>query len=620
MGEGQGRGRLVGGRYRLTAVVGRGGMGTVWRAYDELLDRDVAVKEVLLPPGLEGTERDILYQRTFREARASARLNHPGVVTVHDVVREDGRPWIIMEFVRARPLQEIIDHDGPLPPRRVAEIGRQLLEALNHAHAAGILHRDVKPNNVMIADGGRAVLTDFGIAQMPGEVTLTQTGLVMGSPAYIAPERAQGDKAIPASDLWALGATLYTAVEGRSPYERGDAMAALAATLTEDPPPPRRAGRLGPIIQGLLVRDPARRMPAAAALPLLADLASVDSAPYPQSAPQPAPHAAPHAAPQSARDPYRDWAEETQLDRTHFAPGPGPGPGPAPPPGPAFGPAARPPSFDPGSADTVNDPPALDGPTVLEDGLGPGTYAASPSAYEQTWAANPAGGAVNTQGGAAPADTVDPDDEATRLATPDKPPSRFRSRRFVLGGIAFAVGLGLVVAGIALWPQLTKSGGNGGGNGTTASQSPAPAPAGYTSVRGPGFTLAAPTGWKRTQVRNSIFWTAPDGNTFIQVDSAVWSGSSNQQAFRAEADAKRRSDAFGDYTQKRVEDLTYQGQPATDWEFTFIAGNKQKIHAQDRFVRLGGHTYAIYFRAPDSAWLTSADRVNVLYQTFRAPS
>src|SRR5918992_1422050 len=229
MGAGQGRGRLVGGRYRLTTVVGRGGMGTVWRAHDELLDRDVAVKEVLLPPGLEAAERDILYQRTFREARASARLNH--------------------------------------------------------AHAAGILHRDVKPSNVMISADGRAVLTDFGIAQMPGEVTLTQTGLVMGSPAYIAPERAQGDSAIPASDLWALGATLYTAVEGRSPYERGDAMAALAATLTEDPPPPRRAEQLGPIIQGLLVRDPTRRMPATAALPLLAGAASDDPARYPRSAP-----------------------------------------------------------------------------------------------------------------------------------------------------------------------------------------------------------------------------------------------------------------------------------------------------------------------------------------------
>ena len=560
-------------------------MGTVWRAHDELLGRDVAVKEVLLPPGLEPAERDILYQRTFREARASARLNHPGVVTVHDVVREDGRPWIIMEFVRARPLQEIIDQDGPLPPRRVAEIGVQLIEALIHAHAAGILHRDVKPSNVMISDDGRAVLTDFGIAQMLGEATLTLTGLVMGSPAYIAPERAQGDKAMPASDLWALGATLYTAVEGRSPYERGDAMAALAATLTEDPAPPRRAERLGPIIQGLLVRDPTRRMPAAAALPLLADAASDDPTGYPRSAP------GPHDG---------DWAEETQLDRTQFAPAPAPGPGYGPTPGPA--------DFDPGSADTVNDPPSLESATLLDDGgpygQGRGGYAATPRSYEQTWTAAPAG----------PSDTTPPAAEAARPAPPEPPAGRRTSRRFVLGGITFAVGLAVVVAAVVVWQVFIKDDGQGG----TGAQSPATAPTGFTIVRGPGFSLAAPNGWTRSQLNNNTFWAAPDRNSFIQIDTTAWAGSSNQQAFRAENDAKRRSDAFGDYSQKKVEDLTYQGQPATDWEFTFTATNKQKIHAQERFVRLGGHTYAIYFRAPDSAWLSSADRVNVLYQTFRA--
>jgi hypothetical protein len=588
MGAVQGRGRLVGGRYRLTTVVGRGGMGTVWRAHDELLDRDVAVKEVLLPPGLEAAERDILYQRTFREARASARLSHPGVVTVHDVVREDGRPWIIMQFVQARPLQEIIDQDGPLPPRRVAEIGLQLLEALNHAHAAGILHRDVKPSNVMISGDGRAVLTDFGIAQMPGEVTLTQTGLVMGSPAYIAPERAQGDKAMPASDLWALGATMYTAVEGRSPYERGDAMAALAATLTEDPPPPRRAERLGPIIQGLLVRDPARRMPAAAALPLLASVASGEQTRFPQQAP----------------GPYGgDWAEDTHLDRTQFAPAPGPTLGPA--------------DFDPGSADTVNDPPALEGATMLDEddpyghgpaGQGLAGYAAGPRGYEQTWGANPQGGA---------ADTTPPTEEAARQASPEQPAPRRRSKRIVLGGITFAVGLALVVAALVLWPLMNKDD-NKGNAGATASQSPAVAPPGYTITRGPGFSLAVPNGWTRSQLNNNTFWTAPDRNSFIQIDTTAWPGSSNQQALRAEADAKRRSDAFGDYSQKRVEDLTYQGQPATDWEFTFTAADDQKIHAQERFVRLGGHTYAIYFRTPESSWLSSAGRVNVIYQTFRA--
>ncbi|SNR28738.1 serine/threonine-protein kinase [Actinomadura mexicana] len=276
--------RLLGNRYRLDSVVGRGGMGTVWRAFDTMLDREVAVKEVVLPPGLSDAERAVLYERTFREARASARLNHPGVVTVHDVVEESDRPWIVMELVLAPSLQDIIER-GPMEHRRVADIGLQMLGALQHAHQKGILHRDVKPSNVLVTDAGRAVLTDFGIAQMEGDSTLTQTGLVMGSPAYIAPERVQGERAVPASDLWALGATLYAAVEGRSPYERSDAMSSLQAALTEPVPPARNAGPLGRVLEGLLAREPLRRMTAAQALPLLTQVAAMP----PPSPPRPPP-------------------------------------------------------------------------------------------------------------------------------------------------------------------------------------------------------------------------------------------------------------------------------------------------------------------------------------------
>ncbi|TDD81379.1 serine/threonine-protein kinase, partial [Actinomadura rubrisoli] len=267
-----GQARLLGNRYRLDSVVGRGGMGTVWRAYDVMLDREVAVKEVVLPPGLSESERAVLYERTFREARASARLSHPGVVIVHDVVEEADRPWIVMELVLAPSLQDLLDQ-GPMEHRRVAEIGLQMLAALRHAHEKGILHRDVKPSNVLITDAGRVVLTDFGIAQVEGDATLTQTGLVMGSPAYIPPERAQGERAVPASDLWALGATLYAAVEGRSPYERSDAMASLQAALTEPVPPPRNAGPLTRVLEGLLAREPVNRMTAVQAQPLLTQVA-----------------------------------------------------------------------------------------------------------------------------------------------------------------------------------------------------------------------------------------------------------------------------------------------------------------------------------------------------------
>ncbi|MCD0451286.1 protein kinase [Actinocorallia sp. API 0066] len=272
----QGPGRPLGGRYRLLGEIGRGGMGVVWRARDTMLDRDIAVKEVTFGPGLSQREKDVLKQRTLREAKASARLNHPNVVTVHDVVEEDGRPWIVMELVEARSLQDILDVERTIAPWRAAEIGRQVLEALRAAHGRGILHRDVKPSNILINEDHpvRVVLTDFGIAQMEGDVTLTQTGLVMGSPAYIPPERVQGERATAASDLWSLGATLFAAVEGHAPYERADAMAVLSAALSEPAPKPRHAGQLTRVLEGLLTREPAARMTGDQALPLLTDVSS----------------------------------------------------------------------------------------------------------------------------------------------------------------------------------------------------------------------------------------------------------------------------------------------------------------------------------------------------------
>jgi serine/threonine protein kinase len=262
---------LIAQRYQLLAEVGRGGMGTVWHARDKVLGRDVAVKEVILPHGFSDHDREIQHKRTFREARTAARLSHPGVVTVYDVVEEDGRPWIVMELIRERSLQQRITEDGPLPPRSAAEIGRQMLGALTAAHKAGILHRDVKPSNVLISEerSTRAVLTDFGIARAQSDATLTQTGMLIGSPAYIAPERARGRRALPASDLWSLGVTLYAMVEGKSPFDRVEAMASLLAVLTEEPEPPSHAGPLRPVIDGLLHKDPDKRLSATDAAAML---------------------------------------------------------------------------------------------------------------------------------------------------------------------------------------------------------------------------------------------------------------------------------------------------------------------------------------------------------------
>ena len=252
-------GTLIGGRYTLRAAVGHGGMGTVWRAADTLLRRDVAIKEVILPPGLAPSDRDSMYERTMREARAAAALQHPAVVQVYDVVHENGRPWIVMELLEARSLADMVIEDGPVNPRVVAKIGIALLGALEVAHAHGVLHRDVKPANVLICTDGRCVLTDFGVARMPTDVQLTTPGMVLGSPHFISPERAMGSDFGPPSDLFSLGVTLYTAIEGRPPFDKGDPIETMHAVVEDPPTPAVRAGSLTPVLMGLLEKDPARR-------------------------------------------------------------------------------------------------------------------------------------------------------------------------------------------------------------------------------------------------------------------------------------------------------------------------------------------------------------------------
>ncbi|MEE1942250.1 protein kinase [Streptomyces sp. TRM 70361] len=266
----RGPGRVVDGRFELLERLGSGGMGTVWRARDTVLDRQVALKEVRPPdPALdgdggggedgEGPASRRLRERVLREARALARISHPHVVTVHHIVDSRPHPWIVMELLPGRSLQDLLG-GGPPAPREVARIGRQLLSALRAAHAAGILHRDVKPANVLLRPDGSAVLTDFGIAALRGSASLTMTGEIIGSPEYIAPERIRGDGGdTPAADLWSLAMTLYVCAEGVSPLRRGSALATLAAVLDDPVPEPVRAGPLAPALTAMLVRDPAAR-------------------------------------------------------------------------------------------------------------------------------------------------------------------------------------------------------------------------------------------------------------------------------------------------------------------------------------------------------------------------
>jgi hypothetical protein len=273
--------RVIGGRYVVLAELGRGGMGVVWRAEDRVMGRQVAVKELHLPQGLSPEERALFRERLLREARTAGRLNDPGVVTVYDVVTDDGVDHIVMELVEAPTLAEMVATRGPLDERSTTTVALQLLSALRTAHENGVVHRDVKPSNVMLGPGGRVRLADFGIAQAADDPRLTMSGAVVGSPAYMSPERLEGAPATPASDMWALGATLFHAVEGRGPFGRETTAATITAVLHADVPALRTRGALGAVISGLLQRDSQARLGGQQAMALLssAGAGSADTGP-----------------------------------------------------------------------------------------------------------------------------------------------------------------------------------------------------------------------------------------------------------------------------------------------------------------------------------------------------
>lgn len=262
MSEVPGTGRVIADRYRLLDPLGESGAGIVWLARDEVLGREVAVKEVRAPTALSAADTELLHARLEREARTATRFSHRNAVAVHDVVTQDSRPWIVMELVRGLALSDVLDAGGPLSPRRAARIGAEVLAALRGAHEAGLLHLDVKPGNVLMANDGRVMLKDFGITPADGPSGLTATGEPIGSPDYLAPERARGRAPGPESDLWSLGVLLYAAAEGRSPFGRNTPADTLRAVGEEEPPPLRRAGALAPVIEGLLRKDPAGRLTA----------------------------------------------------------------------------------------------------------------------------------------------------------------------------------------------------------------------------------------------------------------------------------------------------------------------------------------------------------------------
>ncbi|MEV4439266.1 serine/threonine-protein kinase [Streptomyces sp. NPDC049577] len=366
-------GQVLGGRYRVTAPIGRGGMGVVARAVDELLGREVAVKILRVYTDASGPELADLRARMQREAQAAARIRHGGVVTVHDVTEDQGLPVIVMELVDGPSLDDVLAERGSLEPREAAAIGAKLMDALGAAHRAGVLHRDVKPANVLLERGGRVVLTDFGIATMEASdedamTRLTQSGQIIGSIDYLPPERAQGREPGPASDIWSLGMTLYAAVEGASPFRRTSVWSTMTAIVNEPLPEPRRAGPLTPVLRALMAKEPEHRPSAEQARRMLEEVAAggtpdpapaptaavsplpppgFGAAPLPQAAPQPFPQPSPPSFPQPAAQPFPQPSPPS-FPQPAAQPFPHPSPHPFPQPPPTgYGPPPGVPAPDP---------------------------------------------------------------------------------------------------------------------------------------------------------------------------------------------------------------------------------------------------------------------------------
>ncbi|MFH8787219.1 serine/threonine-protein kinase [Streptomyces roseoverticillatus] len=474
-------GKLLGGRYRVTATIGRGGMGVVARAVDELLNREVAVKVLRAFTDASATELADLRIRMQREAQAAARIRHGGVVTVHDVTEEQGLPVIVMELVDGPSLDDVLEERGALEPHEAAAIGAKLMDALDAAHRAGVLHRDVKPGNVLLEHGGRVVLTDFGIATMEAAgddamAKLTQSGQIIGSLDYLPPERAQGKEPGPASDIWSLGMTLYAAVEGTSPFRRTSVWSTLSAIVTEPLPAPQRAGALAPVLQALMAKEPEHRPAAGEARELLERVAAGGTAaPYaPVPGPGPAVTPTPGSAAAAATPAPMPLHEPTPTQAV--APGPPPGFGAAPP---AFHQPSPSPQHSPHPQPLQSSQPLHAGypqPGLPHQHPQPGAPAASP--------------APGTNPGSGPGRSTTARSTTTRSATADR--KRRRSRTVIAAAAAAVVlaGGGVTYALTGNHSSSTKgdeaqaaqpavsspadSGQPGGGDATAGAHSPSP--------------------------------------------------------------------------------------------------------------------------------------------------
>ncbi|MBZ6131231.1 serine/threonine-protein kinase [Streptomyces olivaceus] len=614
------QGRLVADRYRLEDTIGSGGMGRVWRAHDEVLHRVVAIKELTAALYVSESDQAILLARTRGEARAAARINHSAVVTVHDVLEHDGRPWIVMELVEGRSLADAVKAEERVEPREAARIGLWVLRALRAAHTAGVLHRDVKPGNVLLGDDGRVLLTDFGIAQIEGDSTITRTGEVVGSVDYLAPERVRGHDPGPASDLWALGATLYTAVEGRSPFRRTSPLTTMQAVVEEDAGEPRYAGPLAPVISALLCKDPQARPDVTEAEHLLAQAAEgrrPDAAqayvPTTQYTGPPQHGDALQRDPSGtdAGTPYRSGADA----------------------GTPYPPVAGP----PGAGSSATGPSAT-GPTAV--GAAAGGYAGAGypgSGYPGSGSAV----AGSTSGGHVPPGNV------TAGHTPPVsgalPPRRPRRGRLRTLALVVAVAA-LIGAGTAVLLQR-QNGADDSEAGPFPGRSTSPLPNPSAGGKGPGgsvpadwvrrddpvgFSLYLPKDWKRDdslddkEELRQIDYTPDDKEHFVRI--SVDTDPDFSDPYAHQLDLEVQLQRLVDYRRVTLERTTYRDHKSARWEYTWTALAKDTSfpgprHAiEETYMSRDGVEYALYLSGPADDWPATEKQFKAVLQSWQEKS
>ncbi|MFJ9022641.1 protein kinase [Streptomyces sp. NPDC102259] len=560
------QGLLLAGRYRLADAIGSGGMGRVWRAHDELLHRAVAIKELTAALYVAESDRAVLLARTRAEARAAARINHSAVVTVHDVLEHDGRPWIVMELVEGRSLADAVKEDGRVEPTEAARIGLWVLRALRAAHSAGVLHRDVKPGNVLLSDDGRVLLTDFGIAQIEGDSTITRTGEVVGSVDYLAPERVRGQDPGPSSDLWALGATLYTAVEGRSPFRRTSPLTTLQAVVEEEAADPAYAGPLGPVITALLRKDPATRPDTAEAERLLAEAAE-GRRPSGAQAYVPTQYGGPDRPSGDHRSAAHPPTHPTA--RTAYVPLPPEASTPVPGhPATAVGPTHVGPAPDTRSSQ----PPrrrrrVLALVVVVAALVGGGTAVAWQKWDEGRQGTDGSASASTSPSPSTPAGTSTPAEE-----------------------------------GADSWKEIDDP---------------------------LGFGLSLPKGWERVVYQDAgdlkqIDYTPDGGEHFIRIALDESPDFSDPHAHQV--DLEQQLKRLVAYNRVTLEKNVYRDRDGSEWEYTWTAQAKDtefpgpRRAIEETYVARDGSEYAIYMSSPAEDWTETAKQFKSVLQSWREPT